>query len=120
MDASSVNEGKPLAFSYRRFSSAQQKDGNSIKRQTDAAQAWCDANGYELSSSNFEDLGVSAFKGANAEVGALLAGNQESQRGRNHTRDRGPRGSTVGRSGNTRVPPIETRSNAPSADGCAS
>lgn len=73
MDANAVrsNGGKPLAFSYRRFSSAQQKDGNSIKRQNDAAQAWCDANGYELSSSNFEDLGVSAFKGANAEVGAL-------------------------------------------------
>ncbi|MCX8955437.1 recombinase family protein, partial [Ruegeria sp. NA] len=62
-EQSGENGGRPLAFSYRRFSSAQQKDGNSIKRQTEAAQEWCDENGYELSSSNFEDLGVSAFMG---------------------------------------------------------
>ena len=55
----------------RRFSSAQQKGGDSITRQTRSAEEWCDKHGFTLSSASFEDLGVSAFKGANAEVGAL-------------------------------------------------
>ncbi len=64
---------RPIAYSYRRFSSPAQAEGDSIRRQTKAAQEWCDRNGYELSTENYEDLGVSAFKGANAEVGALRA-----------------------------------------------
>ena len=61
------------AYSYVRFSSEGQKDGNSVERQTKRAQDWCKREGYSLSTESFEDLGVSAFKGANADVGALGA-----------------------------------------------
>ncbi|WP_341234934.1 recombinase family protein [uncultured Sulfitobacter sp.] len=61
------------AYSYVRFSSEGQKDGNSVERQTKRAQEWCQREGYNLSTETFEDLGVSAFKGANADVGALGA-----------------------------------------------
>ena len=64
-----------VAFSYRRFSSPAQKDGDSFARQTARAEEWCAANGYALSTATFEDLGVSAFKEKNAEVGALNAFN---------------------------------------------
>lgn len=62
-----------IAYSYVRFSSEGQKDGNSVERQTKRAQEWCLREGYSLSTESFEDLGVSAFKGANADVGALGA-----------------------------------------------
>ena len=62
-----------IAYSYVRFSSEGQKDGNSVERQTKRAQEWCQREGYSLSTESFEDLGVSAFKGANADVGALGA-----------------------------------------------
>jgi DNA invertase Pin-like site-specific DNA recombinase len=60
-----------IAYSYVRFSSEGQKDGNSVERQTKRAQEWCDREGYSLSTETFEDKGVSAFKGANADVGKL-------------------------------------------------
>ena len=66
-------EQQPLAFSYRRVSSEKQLDGHGIARQLEAARAWCDANNHILSTATFEDLGVSAFKGRNSEVGALKA-----------------------------------------------
>ncbi|WP_299898677.1 recombinase family protein [uncultured Ruegeria sp.] len=67
---------KPIAFSYVRWSSDQQRDGDSLRRQTAAAEKWCIENGYTLSSSNFVDDGVSAFAGRNAgadgKLGAFL------------------------------------------------
>lgn len=63
----------PIAYSYARFSSEGQKDGNSIERQTKRAQEWAHREGYNLSTETFQDLGVSAFKGANVDVGALGA-----------------------------------------------
>jgi DNA invertase Pin-like site-specific DNA recombinase len=58
------------AISYRRFSSGQQAKGDSLKRQTEAAQAYCDAHGDDLDLS-FVDPGMSAYRSKNATEGAL-------------------------------------------------
>lgn len=50
------------AYLYARFSTKRQEDGDSLERQTLAAQEWCSRNDVELSNQTFEDLGVSAFK----------------------------------------------------------
>ncbi len=60
------------AFSYTRFSTAEQLKGDSLRRQTSLAQAYCERNGLLLDTSLvLQDLGVSAFRGANAKRGAL-------------------------------------------------
>jgi DNA invertase Pin-like site-specific DNA recombinase len=60
------------AFSYVRFSSKKQEQGDSRRRQTDGrAAAYCKRRGWALSPQTYEDLGVSAFKGKNALVGNL-------------------------------------------------
>lgn len=61
---------RPRVYSYTRFSSLAQAGGDSVRRQTAAARAWCDARGLQLVE-DFADLGVSAFKGKNATEGAL-------------------------------------------------
>lgn len=53
------------AFSYQRFSTKIQAKGDSLRRQLEAAQNYCDEKGLTLSNSTFQDLGVSAFSGAN-------------------------------------------------------
>jgi DNA invertase Pin-like site-specific DNA recombinase len=68
-----TDDVRPLAFSYVRFSSEAQAKGSSLARQTEAAQRWADENGYQLSSTTFRDLGVSAFKGDNSSIGRLAA-----------------------------------------------
>jgi DNA invertase Pin-like site-specific DNA recombinase len=69
-----TESAKRRAFSYRRFSTPEQAQGHSLQRQTDAADAWCAARNVELDRElTFEDLGVSAFRGRNVEVGALGA-----------------------------------------------
>lgn len=68
-----IDDIRPLAFSYVRFSSEAQAKGSSLARQTEAAQRWADENGYQLSSTTFRDLGVSAFKGDNSSIGRLAA-----------------------------------------------
>lgn len=62
---------KPVAYSYIRWSSDQQKEGDSLNRQTKAARDWAERNGYVLSEMTFRDSGVSAFKGRNVEAGDL-------------------------------------------------
>ncbi|WP_330544430.1 recombinase family protein [Aeromonas hydrophila] len=52
----------PQAILYSRFSSAQQADGDSLRRQTEMAERFCMTHGLELSSMTFEDLGVSGWK----------------------------------------------------------
>ena len=52
----------PQAFPYIRFSSKQQELGDSVKRQMEVAERWCNVSNITLSSLTFEDLGVSAFK----------------------------------------------------------
>ncbi len=53
-----------LAFSYVRFSSAEQRKGDSLRRQTEAAADWCVRNNARLdASTTLHDLGKSAFRG---------------------------------------------------------
>jgi DNA invertase Pin-like site-specific DNA recombinase len=53
-----------IAYSYVRFSTPEQSRGDSLRRQTEAAQAWCDRHDARLdSSTTLHDLGKSAFKG---------------------------------------------------------
>ncbi|HZT82669.1 MAG TPA: recombinase family protein, partial [Gemmataceae bacterium] len=70
--------GSPAAaYSYIRFSSPEQRRGDSVRRQTEAAQAWCDRNNARLdASTTLHDLGTSAFRGAhrkNPDRNALAA-----------------------------------------------
>lgn len=50
------------AYSYIRFSTRKQADGDSLRRQLQRTRNYCRDNGLELSEKNFRDLGVSAFK----------------------------------------------------------
>lgn len=60
------------AFSYIRFSSKKQQKGESFRRQSEFAVEVCRENGWVLDETlTLSDLGVSAFRGANAKVGAL-------------------------------------------------
>ncbi len=60
------------AFSYIRFSSKKQQKGESFRRQMEFPVEVCAENGWVLDESlTLNDLGVSAFRGANAKVGAL-------------------------------------------------
>lgn len=60
------------AYSYVRFSTAEQLKGKSLERQTEGARNWCIANDAELDTElTLHDLGVSAFRGKNADIGAL-------------------------------------------------
>ncbi|MGH3801124.1 MAG: recombinase family protein [Pseudonocardiaceae bacterium] len=61
----------PIAISYIRWSSAAQSTGDSGRRQTEAAEAYCRANALTLDDRLFHDRGVSAFRGGNARTGAL-------------------------------------------------
>ncbi|WP_454440872.1 recombinase family protein [Vibrio bathopelagicus] len=61
-----------IAYSYKRFSSKHQAQGHSIERQTKLAEDYCKANDLELSGFSFEDLGVSAWSGRNADEDAGL------------------------------------------------
>jgi DNA invertase Pin-like site-specific DNA recombinase len=59
------------AFSYARFSTPEQKEGRSLRRQREAAEAYCQRHGLQLDERSFADLGVSARHGANATHGQL-------------------------------------------------
>lgn len=62
------------AYSYVRFSTAEQQLGDSERRQLAAAEAWCERNGYRLADT-YADKGKSAFHGRNhtsGNLGALL------------------------------------------------
>jgi DNA invertase Pin-like site-specific DNA recombinase len=55
----------PLAFSYVRFSSSQQAEGDSLRRQTEAAADWCRRHKVTLDTvTKLRDLGRSAYTGA--------------------------------------------------------
>jgi len=63
---------KPQAFSYLRMSTDLQLKGDSRRRQLEASRAYAEANGLELAEgAEIEDIGISAFKGANVREGAL-------------------------------------------------
>ncbi|OAT17092.1 putative phage recombinase [Buttiauxella gaviniae ATCC 51604] len=62
---------KKRLFSYIRFSSAKQMDGNSLERQQATAERIAARYDLELDTLSFHDLGVSAFRGKNATEGNL-------------------------------------------------
>lgn len=65
---------KSKAYSYSRFSTPEQMKGDSFRRQIDLSQRYADENDLDLDDTlTFQDLGVSAFRGANIEAGALGA-----------------------------------------------
>jgi len=65
---------QPKAYSYKRFSTPAQAQGDSLRRQTKMAQAWADREGVPLDTDlNLTDEGVSAYTGANRDVGNLGA-----------------------------------------------
>lgn len=60
------------AYSYVRFSRPDQITGDSLRRQTERSRSYCQRNGLMLDESlTLHDLGVSAFRGKNADTGAL-------------------------------------------------
>src|SRR5262245_3008634 len=69
-----VRKKSPKAYSYLRFSTPEQLQGDSYRRQTQLAANYASQNGLTLDTElTFEDLGVSAFRGRNAKTGALNA-----------------------------------------------
>jgi DNA invertase Pin-like site-specific DNA recombinase len=58
----------PVAYSYIRFSSPEQRKGDSLRRQTDGALAWCEREGVTLDTGlTLHDKGCSAYKGLHKE-----------------------------------------------------
>ncbi|HEY1381273.1 MAG TPA: recombinase family protein, partial [Gemmataceae bacterium] len=76
----------PHAYSYLRFSSPQQADGDSVRRQTELRDAWLKRNGAVLDTSvTLRDDGVSAYTGGhrqNPDRHALAAFLELVKRGR--------------------------------------
>lgn len=56
-----------IAILYSRFSSAQQADGDSLRRQTERAEQFCRNNGLTLSDLTFQDLGISGWQAKKRE-----------------------------------------------------
>ncbi len=62
----------PKAYSYLRFSTLEQQQGDSFRRQTQLAVDYCAQHKLTLDTSvTYNDLGVSAFRGKNADTGRL-------------------------------------------------
>ena len=61
----------PLAYSYVRFSHGRQKNGDSLRRQMALSREYANKYGLNLQELTYSDLGLSAFRGANIERGAL-------------------------------------------------
>ena len=69
-----MSEGtnRAKAYSYLRFSTPDQMQGDSFRRQTEAARKYAEHHGLDFDDDlTFRDLGVSAFRGANVVEGAL-------------------------------------------------
>ncbi len=63
-----------VAYSYIRFSSPAQMKGDSLRRQTEASEAYATDHGLYIDHSlHLQDLGISAYHGKNAEEGKLAA-----------------------------------------------
>ena len=61
----------PKAYSYVRFSTPKQAQGDSYRRQLQQARAYCPTHNLVLDDKTIEDFGVSAFRGSNRTDGAL-------------------------------------------------
>lgn len=63
---------KPTAYSYIRFSTAEQTKGDSLRRQIELSEAYAEKHGLNLDKSlSIKDLGVSAYDSSNISKGAL-------------------------------------------------
>lgn len=62
---------RPTAYSYLRFSTPEQAKGDSQRRQSEAAKKYALDHSLNLMDVSYQDLGVSAFRSANAETGML-------------------------------------------------
>jgi DNA invertase Pin-like site-specific DNA recombinase len=63
---------RPKAYSYLRMSTDLQLKGDSRRRQLEASRLYADKNDLDLAEdAQLEDIGISAFKGANVRDGAL-------------------------------------------------
>jgi DNA invertase Pin-like site-specific DNA recombinase len=73
MTATSAKPRSPVAFSYIRFSDPKQRDGNSVRRQTEARERWlADHPGVPLDTSlKLTDRGKSGFRRKNWDSYAL-------------------------------------------------
>ena len=72
----------PKAYSYLRFSTPEQRKGDSQRRQATMATEYAERHGLDLDDKlTFQDLGVSAWRGRNSLDGAL-AGFMEAVRNR--------------------------------------
>ena len=61
-----------VAISYARFSSTGQAEGDSLRRQIEAANAYAEANGLVMDQKyRFNDLGLSAYDRSNVQRGGL-------------------------------------------------
>lgn len=58
---------KPIAYAYSRFSTIQQQDGDSKRRQESLARAWPDSVNYRIE--YLHDAGISAYCGKNRTIG---------------------------------------------------
>ena len=66
----------PKAYSYLRFSTPDQLEGDSLRRQQEGAKAYAEAHKLDLDENlTFQDLGVSAYTGRNrdAALGAFIS-----------------------------------------------
>jgi len=65
-------ETTPLAYSYIRFSTPDQLDGDSQRRQLELSMKYCEQNNLKLDeSTTIKDLGLSAFHGTHIKEGFL-------------------------------------------------
>ena len=62
---------KRNCYSYTRFSSSAQAEGDSARRQIEKTLEFCQRHNLELNETRYEDLGVSGWTGENIEKGAL-------------------------------------------------
>src|SRR5262249_1639573 len=64
--------GSPKAYSYVRMSTDVQLKGDSLRRQLELSKTYADEHGLELvAERQLQDIGISAYRGANVQEGAL-------------------------------------------------
>lgn len=68
-----MSKPQKKAISYIRFSTPKQAQGNSYRRQLEAAREYCEQHNLLLDETILFDSGVSAFKGTNSTSGAMGA-----------------------------------------------
>ncbi len=67
-----MNSTKPKAYSYIRFSTTDQRKGDSLRRQLELSENYAKEHNLELDKTlKLKDLGLSAFKGEHTSKGAL-------------------------------------------------